>query len=224
LAQQYYSFEEACRMAGRTTGACAPKSQQETSLDCRKIASNAFHPEKFSGGRCKEVTLSPVIDVEVFVEMIGLPNISQINNMKMMIGHSVGYNNAAATFYEDNRIIIFDPQWAKSATAETYLILGHEAGHHFCGHPLNGDPIGQKKRELEADTFSGAAIKRFEEYHGRPFLQEAMKAAIRLYTGSESGSHPSPAARLEAVKLGYNSGSPCGNLSAGVRGYTAGPR
>jgi hypothetical protein len=222
-AQQHYSFEDACKMAGRTTGPCAPKSEQEETLDCSKIAGNAFHPEKIPGGQCK-LKLSPVLDIEVFVEMIGLPNIAKINGLKLTIAHFEGYEGAVAAFYNGLPIIVLDPQWARSGTAETYLILGHEAGHHFCGHPLDADPIAQKKRELEADRFSGAAIKRFEEYHGKPFLEAALKAATRLYAGHESGSHPSQEARLEAVKLGYNSGSPCGNLSPGIRGYTAGPR
>jgi predicted metalloprotease len=121
-------------------------------------------------------------------------------------------------------MIILDPEWAKSVTAEAYLVLGHEAGHHFCGHALDSDPMARKKQELEADQFSGAAIRRFEAYHGRAFLQDALQAATRLYSASETGSHPSRNARLDAITLGYNSGSPCGDLAPGVRGYTAGPR
>ena len=223
LAQQYYTFEEACRMAGNTTGACAPKSQQEPELDCKKLAGNAFHSEKMLNGGCKKkVTLSPVIDDEIFVEMIGLSNISQINDLKLTIGRSVGLKNAVASFYDGLPIIVFDPRWARAATPETYLVLGHEAGHHFCGHSLEGDPITQKKRELEADRFSGAAIKRFEEYHGKPFLQGALKAAAKLYAGPETGSHPSLEARISAIRLGYDSGSPCGNLAPGIQGYSDG--
>ena len=222
-AQQYYSWEDACRMSGKTTGPCAPKSQHEEALECTKIVETAFHPEKLPGRQCK-LKLSPVLDIEVFVEMIGLPNIAKINELKLTIAHFGGFGTAMAVTYKGLPMIVLDPQWAKSGTAETYLVLGHEAGHHFCGHHLDQDPITQKKRELEADRFSGAAIKRFEEYHGRPFLQVALNAAAKLYAGPERPGHPSSEARVEAIMLGYNSGSPCGGLSPGIRGYTAGPR
>ena len=223
-AQQYYSFEDACRMAGRTTGPCAPGSQQQNHLGCINTTGNAFHADKTSGSTCIETTLSPVSDAEVFVEMIGLPNISKINDLKLTIGRSVGFMNAVALFNNGSRMIILDPAWAKSATAEAYLVLGHEAGHHFCGHVLNGDPLARKKQELEADQFSGAAIKRFEAYHGRAFLPGALQAAKTLYSASGSSSHPPREARLEAIIAGYNSGSSCGILFPGIRGYTAGPR
>jgi hypothetical protein len=156
--------------------------------------------------------------------MIGLPNISKINDLKVTIGRSVGFMNAVALFNNGSRMIILDPEWAKSATAEAYLVLGHEAGHHFCGHVLNADPLARKRQELEADQFSGAAIKRFEAYHGRAFLQGALQAATTLYFASEGASHPPREARLEAIMAGYTSGSSCGTLSPGIRGYTAGPR
>jgi len=223
-AQQSYSFEDACRLAGRTSGPCAPRSEQQTPLGCVSIAGKAFHADKSSSGNCIETTLSPAADAEIFVEMIGLPNISKINDLKLSIGRSVGFMNAVALFNNGSRMIILDPEWARSATAEAYLILGHEAGHHFCGHVLNSDPLARKKQELEADQFSGAAIKRFEAYHGRAFLQGALQAATTLYSDSGSSSHPPREARLQAVMAGYNSGSTCGNLSPGIPGYTAGPR
>jgi hypothetical protein len=223
-AQQYYSFEDACRRAGRTTGACAPRSQQQSPLGCVNITGNAFHAEKSLSSSCIETTLSPVIDAELLVEMIGLPNISKVNDLKLTIGRSVGFQNAVALFHNGSRMIILDPEWARSATAEAYLVLGHEAGHHFCGHVLDSDPLARKKQELEADQFSGAAIKRFEAYHDRAFFQGALQAATRLYSASGSGSHPSREARLEAIALGYNSSSSCGTLAPGVHGYTAGPR
>lgn len=224
-AQQYYSFEDACRMSGQTTGPCAPKSQQEIPLGCVSMSGNAFHAEKSEGRNCIETTLSPVLDAEIFIEMVGLPNIAKINELQLTIGRSVGFNNAVALFHNGSRMIILDPKWARSGTAESYLVLGHEAGHHFCGHTVGGDdPFARKKHELEADRFSGATIKSFEAYHSQPFFKRALEAATRMYSATESRSHPSREARLEAIKLGYNSGSPCGSLSPGVRGYTAGPR
>ena len=224
VAQQYYSFEEACRMAGQTTGPCAPKTAQEKSLGCVKLTGNAFHADKVSGGECIKTALSPVIDAEIFIEMIGIPNVSKINELGLTIGRSPGFENAVATFHNGSRVIVLDPGWAKSGTAEAYLVLGHEAGHHFCGHTLGGDPFSRKKRELEADRFSGAAIRNFEIYHSKAFYQDVLAAADRLYSATESSSHPSKEARLEAISLGYNEGFSCGGLLTGIAGYSPGPR
>jgi hypothetical protein len=221
LAQQHYTFEEACRRAGMTTGACAPKSQQPQTTICTHFGRNAFHAEAYAGAGCTQVTLSPVLDAELFIEMVGIPNASKINELGLTIGRSTGLKNAAAFFHDDgSRWMTYDPDWARAATAEAYLVLGHEAGHHFCGHTLATVKIDPKQRELEADRFSGASIKRFEVYHGKPFLDGALKAAERLYSQDGSRSHPPRAARLEAVLLGYKTGSQCGNLAPAIRGYS----
>ncbi|MBB4398793.1 hypothetical protein [Bradyrhizobium sp. ERR14] len=222
-AQQYYSFEEACRRAGVTTGACSPKPQQQPKIKSVRICQNAFHAEKsLSDG--VEATLSPAIDSEIFVEMIGLPNIPKINELKLTIYRSIGYNNAVACFSDEARTIVYDPLWAQTATAEAYLILAHEAGHHFCEHTLGTLRTSPREAELEADRFSGAAIKRFETYHGKAFLDDALKAVARLYHEPGSQSHPPRVARVKAVMLGYNSGSPCGDLAPGIPGYSRQPR
>lgn len=220
VAQQHYTFEEACRRAGMTTGACAPKSQQPQSGMCTNVGRNAFHAEDYSGSGCTKVTVAPILDAELFIEMVGIPNASKINELGLTIGRSAGLKNAAAFFHDGSRWVAYDPEWAKAATAEAYLVLGHEAGHHFCGHTLEGAKIGPKERELEADRFAGASTKRFEIYHGKAFLDGALVAAERLYSIEGSRSHPARVARVEAVQLGYKSGSPCGNLAPAIRGYS----
>jgi hypothetical protein len=225
IAQQNYTFEEACRRAGMTTGACAPRSQQLQSVICTNFGSSAFHAEDYSGSGCTKVTLSPAVDAELFIEMVGIPNASKINELGLSIGRSTGFKNAAAFFHDDgSRWITYDPDWARAATAEAYLVIGHEAGHHFCGHTLASVKISPLERELEADRFAGASIKRFEIYHGKAFLEGALQAAERLYSVEGSRSHPPRAARIEAVLLGYKSGSPCGNLAPAVRGYSPHPQ
>jgi len=84
-------------------------------MGCINTTGNAFHADKTSGSTCIETTLSPVSDAEIFVEMIGLPNISKINDLKLTIGRSVGFMNAVALFNNGSRMIILDPEWAKSA-------------------------------------------------------------------------------------------------------------
>jgi hypothetical protein len=201
------------------------------------VAKNAFHPEEFPAG-CNDATLSPVLDFEILIEMIGIPNAAAINALQLTILRSTGLENATAVLLPDplpgedgpqgptvKRLIVYDPEWVKAAPAEGYLALGHEAGHHFCGHDLLAlDPSTIPEKELEADRFSGASIKRFEAYHGRAFLNDALEAAARLYSADGSHSHPPRAERVKAILLGYNSGSPCGNLAPGIRGYSPQPR
>jgi hypothetical protein len=220
-AQRTYSFEEACRNAGMATGPCAPKSQRPQSAQCVRTAGNAFHADKAPAtADCLPTVVAPSGDIEVFIEMIGLPNIPKINELNLTIRRSAQFNNALALFQDGGRMIIFDPAWARSMTAEAYLVLGHEAGHHFCGHTIRGFQSNPKEAELEADRFSGASIKRFEAYHQQAFLAAALTAAQRLYSEQGSRTHPPRAARIEAVMLGYREGSPCGDLAAGIPGYS----
>ncbi|MBI1866939.1 MAG: hypothetical protein HYS06_01340 [Methylocystis sp.] len=224
-AQRTYTFEEACRMAGQTTGPCAPKSQQPQSPLCVEIGGNAFHAEKSPAlGNCINTTLSPSADAEIFVELIGLPNIPKVNELQLTIRRASGFGNAVALFHEGARLIVYDPVWAKSVTAESYLVLAHEAGHHFCGHTIQGFRSSRKEAELEADRFSGASIRRFEAYHGRAFLDAALAAAERLYSEQGLRSHPPRSARIDAIMRGYNDGSPCGGLAPAIRGYSPNPR
>lgn len=223
FSQRYYTFEEACRLGGQTTGACAPKSQQGELTKCVNLDGNAFHAEPSSNG-CVNVVLSPVVDTELFVELIGTANSEKINQLNLSIWRAPGRGNAHALMEGSTRLIIIDPNWAKSISAEAYLILGHEAGHHFCQHTLPGFERSPREDELAADRFSGASIKRFEVYHRRSFLSEALEAASRLYSETGRRGYPTRAERIDAIKLGYNSGSPCGSLAPGIAGLSPNPR
>ena len=218
VTQQEYTFEDACRMAGQTTGACAPASEQEQSLGCIPLATNAFHPNDQSRD-CINATLSPVLDIEIFVELIGLENLQKINELELTIARSPEIKNARAAFYGARPIIVINPEWARSKTAESYLILAHEAGHHFCRHGLD-DPLRRKKEELEADRFAGASILRFEIYHSTTFLGDMLNAADRLFSEAGSGGYPPKAVRIEAIKEGYETGSPCGDFAPGTPGFS----
>jgi hypothetical protein len=153
-------------------------------------------------------------DVEIFVELVGLPNVSNINALRLHIRRVLGLKNACALPEAGGyATIAYDPAWAAGDTPGFYLALGHEAGHHFCGHFV-GDAHGPwAQSELEADQFGGASIKRFEVYHNQSFFSQVFAAAMAKYPEQGSSLYPPRASRLEALKRGYEQGSPCGGLA-----------
>lgn len=153
-------------------------------------------------------------DAEILVELVGLPNVSKLNAQRLRIRRAPGLNNACARPEPGGTTIIaYDPNWASGDTPGFYLTLGHEAGHHFCGHFLDNAQGTWSEKELEADRFGGAAIKRFEVYHNRSFFNQVYAAAMAKYPEQGSILYPPRAARLNALKLGYEQGSPCGDLA-----------
>lgn len=177
------------------------------------IASGGF---PFAGELCSPVMkMEPPLasDAEILVELVGLPNVSNLNALRLHIRRVLGLQNACALPEAGGyATIAYDPDWAAGDTAGFYLALGHEAGHHFCGHfvGLGGDSWAQK--ELEADQFVGASVKRFEVYHGQSFFSQVLAVAASKYPEEGSVLYPSRASRLEALRLGYEQGSPCGGL------------
>jgi hypothetical protein len=199
----------------------------------------AFHEDVLRENGIKVEPTPEVSDVEIFVELIGIPNLSKINNLRLQIRRSFGLNNAVAMFHNGFRSIVYDPNWAvrgsavrqlsewprfpaESASPEFYLIVGHEAGHHFCEHSIGKARANPWETELEADRFAGASIKRFEVYHDRSLIREVLAAATSKFPESGSTSYPPRALRLEAIRKGYDEGSPCGELAPAIRGFSRG--
>jgi hypothetical protein len=152
-------------------------------------------------------------DVEIMVELVGLPNVSNLNALRLHIRRKLGLRGACALPEAGGyATIAYDPDWASGDTAGFYLALGHEAGHHFCGHFVGGAGGAWAQKELEADQFAGASVKRFEVYHGKSFLTEVLGAAAAKYPEQGSPFYPSREARLEAIRRGYQNGSQCGGL------------
>jgi hypothetical protein len=181
----------------------------------------AFHEDVF---RNQNIGLEQFVvrDVEIFVEIIGLPNVGKINALRLQIRRSTGLKDAIAYAGKGYRTIVYDPVWAGANPADFYLVLGHEAGHLICGHE---DVPQSQSIELDADRFGGASIRRFEIYHNRSFFGSVMAAAASRYPEGATVFHPARGARLTALKQGYEQGSPCGNLAPVTQGgYTAGPR
>lgn len=172
----------------------------------------AFHEDQFRDLNIK-VEPHAVNDIEIFVELIGIPNFAKINALRLQIRRSTGLKNAFAYYDSSYRSIVYDPNWSAAATAEFYLALGHEAGHHFCEHLVGSGSSTRSEQELEADRFGGASIKRFETYHNRSFFPAVLAAAGIKYPEQGSALYPPRSARLEALKTGYAQGSPCGGLA-----------
>lgn len=177
----------------------------------------AFHEEMF---RDADIRIEPhaVIDVEILVELIGIPNLSKLNAQRLQIRRSIGIKNALSFYGQGYRSIAYDPNWAAVATPEFYLVLGHEAGHLFCNHVVGGGLGSRLDQELEADRFSGASIRRFEAYHNRSFFPAVLAAASMRYPETGPALYPSRASRIAALKTGYTQGSPCGDLAPVLQG------
>src|SRR5262245_62583537 len=60
--------------------------------------------------------------------------------------------------------IVWDPSWG-TGTGFSYYVLGHEIGHHVCGHTIAGYTKSPHERELEADRFAGESVRR--DHNGR---------------------------------------------------------
>jgi hypothetical protein len=190
-------------------GATSSQSSQWVTIGMNAFA---FHEEKFRDLNMRME--DPVTaDVEIFVELIGLPNVAKINALRLQIRRIFGLKNAASLEDGDYRTIAYDPDWAAGDTPGFYLVLGHEAGHHFCGHSVGSVQGDRAQVELEADQFGGASIKRYEVYHDRSFFGQVYAAAMNKYPEQGPFLYPPRALRLEALTRGYQQGSPCGGLA-----------
>lgn len=123
----------------------------------------------------------------------------QIYPMNAMIG-----SNAIATIAGGNRVIVYDRRLSPLVGyTGAMTIIAHELGHHFCRHL--GKP-GDPQRELEADRFAGAAMRK-----AGYSLQDAL-AAVSILEERPSKSHPGKAVRIAAIADGWNmpeSGKSC---------------
>jgi hypothetical protein len=181
---------------------------------CTSAAALAAQP---AAERCSpQMRMEPAqtSDAEILVELVGIPNVSNLNAQRLHIRRVLNLGNACSLPEAGGyATIAYDPLWAAGDTPAFYLALGHEAGHHFCGHYLRGDALWGPQQELEADQFAGASIKRFEVYHGQSFISRVLAVAGASYPEQGSILYPPRQMRLEAIRRGYDLGSPCGGLA-----------
>jgi hypothetical protein len=231
LAQRTYTWDEICKQQGLSTGPCAPKGTVTPATRCLNYeAANAFHADAMKRSRNKLYIEEPVMeDVSIILRSLSDLQFAQINSEKFSIVRARGTRNAAAYFDKEFRCMLIDPDWATAESVEAVLVIGHELGHHLCRHPIGGefDPK-RSSRELEADWFSGFAIRQFERKHFRSLsqrsladlahldslpagelLERALAAATRLFAEHGSSAYPPRARRLEAIRNGYATERPC---------------
>lgn len=191
-------------------GAC-PASPEQVLIAAKDIL--AFHTELLA--RDHGLKLEPPVagDAELLVELIGLPNVSKINSLCLQLRRTFGLNGALSFEYGGYRTTAYDPNWAAFDTPAFYLTLGHEVGHHFCGHTVGASTAPQSQKELEADEFAGASIKRLETYQNRPLFPQVYAAASAKFPEQDRVMGLSRTSRLEALSRGYANGSVCGGLA-----------
>ena len=119
--------------------------------------------------------------------------------------------NAFAAIYGGKRYIVMSHQ-IHSDYAMMALVMGHELGHHVCGHTAGVLVDNPWAKELEADTFSGLAVR--SGSFGID-LQSALQYAAQLFSPEGSATHPPAAQRIDAIREGYNNGSPCVGRAVG---------
>jgi hypothetical protein len=123
-------------------------------------------------------------------------------------------DGAYGLLYKGTRVMLVSTKYRYNLVA-----IGHELGHHVCGHFENIGP--SKELELEADQFAGAfarAVNKyaygdddwFKEMRDEAERNTVFKTAKATYSPlAASDTHPDPAARIAAFEAGYNAGSNC---------------
>ncbi len=152
------------------------------------------------GGKLKLDKIGPEDlghDGELVVRLSGIaPN-------PFKVRRSTKLENALAVIRGSDRYIVFDPVWLSGGFSRE-LVMAHEIGHHACGHTLAQLDDNPWARELEADKYAGAALRRL----GADAAQVSA-AAREMFTDTGSKSHPPRDKRIAAVEEGFSGGSNC---------------
>ncbi len=148
----------------------------------------------------------------------GLYDLTKGSKFPFEVRTSRKLRNGIAVIHKGTRYIIYDPAWYESnkvGTAGSVLVLGHEVGHHICGHTAGKMQLSPHEAELEADRYLGAALRRIEEearQMGGEYvtnLKGVTSAAVEIFPVGFTRSHPSREQRIAAIVEGYQKGSPC---------------
>ena len=180
-------------------------SSPSQAINTLVIGTNAFglHPNSalIAGQR---INLTPIDDGSYDASDVELW-VANLSGMKPFFARlAPGIKNAYAVIGQNTRLMIYDPNWANNQTS-TLLVLAHEIGHHICGHTVGIVQEDPRNRELEADRYAGAALKRLEY----KTIDEILDAARTSFSEQETRTHPSRDARIAAITEGFYRGSTC---------------
>jgi len=125
---------------------------------------------------------------------------------KNFIVKSANVPNALATIESDGRrVILYSTLFLEKFKADSrtrwaaYSVLAHEIGHHLNGHRFDEqDPERRKAMELEADKFSGSALRMLNAG-----LDESKAGIEQFAEETETAKYPPGSARREAVASGW---------------------
>ena len=149
-------------------------------------------------GRPRLGQRDPRID-EMIEEIVGVTGLAK--NFEVYSSPDVG--NAAAWVEGNKRMIVYNPNFMNDMLSQTGTdwsvrsILAHEVGHHLQGHTIQGGG-SRPDIELEADSYSGAAVR----WLGGS-LEEAQVAMSVLAPERGSSTHPGRRDRLAAISSGW---------------------
>ena len=146
-------------------------------------------------------TFGPSSEADRIVEEI----CNAVSLEKNFVLKSSNVRNAVATMAGGKRVILYNTLFLEQfkADAQTrwaaYSVLAHEIGHHLNGHNFDEtDPRRRKQMELEADRFSGGALRLLDAP-----LNDAKSGIETFAAEDESATHPPGSARREAIASGW---------------------
>lgn len=130
-------------------------------------------------------------------------------NTPVILGRTRSINNAFAFIHSDNKRYVVLGTDAGGITPGNILVLGHEVGHHLCGHTVGMMRDRPVEKELDADRVAGVSLRPFI-LRGLFSVDEALGEARRLLPASGSTTHPDVERRIAAIRQGIETGqSPC---------------
>jgi hypothetical protein len=115
-----------------------------------------------------------------------------------------GIQNAYATIYAGQRLIVYDNNFLEDIDAyaktkwASMSIMAHEMGHHYYNHVVNGQGSSVPK-EIEADAFSGYIMQKMGAS-----LEQSLAAMNAIGTTLQTSTHPAKTDRLIAITKGWN--------------------
>lgn len=150
------------------------------------------------------------IEAEEALDMI--MDVSGLNK-NFILQPCEGINNALAIRFNNERYIIYDPEFMSKVDGidkwRNLTILSHEVAHHLNNHTVEIEIAKnierktyelRKKQELEADEFAGFIMHKLDAP-----IDEVIKAISSVsFDGDDTyRTHPNRQKRVNAIKQGY---------------------